>query len=170
MGRLKEFTDKNFGTTNFAQMQIDFACPTLSVRSGTIQWQNRGLLKKAINRCWPYPPIFKPKEAWVAAAFALPEAVEYLKSHGMELIIFVNVMDVGDLLTAGQLTTDYKSSILWQEIRRSLQDTNDLGIEVIHVKTRRFKLYDFNSRQSLVMAGEQAGKRAADALVQKYGF
>ena len=168
--RLKAFTDKNFGEIRFDKMEIDFACPSLSVWSGVIQWQNRGPLKRALDRCWPYPPVFKPKGDWVAAAFALPEAVAYLKSHGMELIIFVNIMDVGDLMTSEELTQDYKSSIMWQELRRSLKDTKDLGIEVIHVKTRKFKLYDFDSRRPLVMAGELAGRRAAEALVQKYGF
>ena len=169
--RLKKLTDQHFGLTPISQMKVDFSCPAIAVWSGVIQWQDRGLLKKAVSRCWPYPPLFEVKEDWVAAAFALPESVEYLKKRGMELIIFVNVMDIGDLLTSEEhLVTDYRSSILWQEVRRSLRNVDDLGIEVVQVKTRSFRLYDFENYRSLVMAGEQAGRQAARALIQKYGF
>ncbi len=171
--QLRDFINTHFQGVHIEKMKIKFACPALSVKSGVIQWQKQGLLIRAIRRCWPYPPIFQPKGAWVAATFSLPEAVQYLKKQGMELIIFVNVMDRGNLFTSEQHDQDYKSAILWQEVRRSLEDlkdSNDLGIEVISVKTRGFTLYDFESRRALVKAGRHAGKKASRKLMNKYGF
>ena len=167
---LKKFLDTGLGNTNFNQTKIDFACPSLSLQSGVIQWQNRGSLKRGIERCWPYPPMFEPKGNWVAAPFALAESIAYLKDRGVELIIFINVMGLGNLLDTEPLKTDYKSSIIWQEMRRHLNHTKDLGIEVIQVKTKMFKLYDLDHRKSLVLAGERAGKLAVQKLLHKYEF
>ena len=171
--RLEPFINTYFGEIRFNKMKVDFACPTLSVGSGILQWQNQGSLKRAIQRCWPYPPMFEPKGTWVAGAFAIPESITYLKNRGMDIIIFVNVMDGGDLLPPDQLTSDYRSSILWQTLRRFSNNTKileSLGVEVIHVKTKNFKLYSFDNRRSLVKLGEQAGKKAAEKLWSQYDF
>lgn len=175
VGNLGEFMKSSFGQKKFHQMKVGFACPSVSLRSGAIRWRERGSLQRGVEYCWPYPPLFKPKGDWVAAPFALVESMEYLKNQGVGLIIFVNVMDVGDLFGPEQIKEDYKSSLIWQEVRRSLRDgekyvSQNLGVEVIQVKTRKFKLYDFDKRQSLVLAGEQAGRQAVKRLLPKYGF
>ena len=173
ISHLKTFMDDTIGEIKFHEMKIDFACPALSIWSGIIQWQNKGSLQKALHRCWPYPPLFKPKGAWVAAAFALPESVVYLENRGMDVIVFVNVMDRGELLTTSQQTSDYKSSILWQALRHSLQNEKCFKqphVEVINIPTKNFKIYSFDNRRRLVTLGEQAGRRAAEKLWHKYAF
>ena len=146
-------------------MKIDFACPSLSIKNGNLQWQQGGRLQIALRRCWPYPPIFKSsKKAWVAAPFATRESVAYLKGRGVQLILFVNVMDTGPLFTDPSSFADYKSSLLWQEIRRAskhIQGTEDpdVHIEVISVPTRNFPLDSFDKHRALIHLGHRLEKK-----------
>ena len=135
-----------------------------------VVWQHRGALTKAVEKCLPYPPLFKPKSPWMAAAFAVPEAVEYLRKKGAHVILFVNVLGSGQLLEPKELMAEYTSAMLWQELRRSLERVKEKDVLVINVITTKNKIYDFSSRNALVMAGEKAGQLAADQLVERFGF
>lgn len=166
---LLPFIKKSLGKEKLENSQVPFYCPSLSLWSGTVVWQKQGPVSEAVERCLPYPPMFKPSNPWMAASFALKESVAFLKEKGMELILFINVLDGGTILKQEELLEDYKSAILWQELRRSLASQSG-DIEVIHVITRNFPIYDFDSRRKIVMAGEQAGAKVAQKLADKYGF
>ena len=43
-------------------------------------------------------------------------------------------------------------------------------MKVIKVNTRGTKITDFDSRRDLVKRGEEAGRKAAKMLAEKYGF
>ena len=85
-------------------------------------------------------------------------------------MILVNVLDRGELLEKRDVMEEFQASILWQEVRRRLNEDKQLATEVIDVPTKRYKLFDFDDRRSIVVAGERAGRRAAHRIAEKYGF
>lgn len=155
---------------SIAQMKVPFACPSVSIGSGYLAWQDSGSLERALEKCLPYPPIFKAKDSWMAASFAVKESIDYLKQKGIELIVLVNVLGEGELLSGDNLVENAPTAVLWQELRRSFQLQQGFASEVIQVNTRALNVQDFDARKQLVLAGEQAGKEAADRIALKYGF
>lgn len=150
--------------------KVEFACPSLSIWSGTLVWQTRGELKSVLSRCMPYPPMFKPAAPWMAAVFSVEDAVRYLKKRGYQVIVYVDVLGSGDLLQQDEALDDFESSLLWQEARRAQKSAQKLASDVIEVDTRSFKMFDFDARTGLVNAGEMAGAREVRKLADKYGF
>lgn len=170
INKMGKFLNKHLGTYRLQDMAVPFSCPSKSVVSGKLVWQRGGSSRKAIKRCMPYPPLFKPTGSWVAAATSIRESVAYLKKAGAELVIFVDVLGEGEVLSSQELLKEYRSAIIWQEVKRAIRMERHLATEVIDVNTRRFNILNFESRKSLLSAGEVAGRKAADRIVEKYGF
>lgn len=167
---LSGFLNKSLNGASIGSAKVRFACPSLSLWSGTVVWQKSGDMKKALERCLPYPPLFRPSSPWMAASYAVKEAAQYLMDKGAQLIVFVNVLDRGDLIKQNQVLKKSAAAILWHELRRHIKTQKGFAHEVIDVTTRQYKLYDFDDRQRIVKAGEQAGRRAASKIADKYGF
>ncbi len=173
---LRPFLSRQFQVNNASarieNAKIHFACPSLSLNRGSLQWQSRGSFAEAMNKCLPFPPLFRPEGEWSAASFALTEAAEYMRAQGVNLIILVNVLSAGELLGTEALGEDPSAVILWQELRRAMSEAQKTGVvqEVIEVNTRAHRLQDFEQRKRLVSAGERAGQAAARRLAEKYGF
>ncbi len=172
---LGPFLSRQFQGPNSSieRAKIHFACPSLSLQRAGLRWQTRGGFKEALERCLPFPPLFRAQQpSWSAAAFALREAVEHLRQQGVNLVILINVLSPGELVGAESLREDWASAILWQELRRSLAEAQSLeGVhEVIEVNTGAFPIQDFANRRQLVSAGERAGRAAARRIADKYGF
>lgn len=168
--KLQTFFKESFGKERIEQAKIPFACPTLSLVSGVVAWQRRGSFKDAMAKCLPYPPLFKATQPWMAGAFSLAESVALLKDSGAEVIVFVNVLGEGTVLKEQDLMDNYSAALLWQELRRYLNAEQKNVDEFIEVVTRSQSLYDFDSRNLLVVAGEQAGASLVRRLSEKYGF
>ena len=106
----------------------------------------------------------------MAAAFAVEDSVKYLHNQGADVILFVNVLGHNQLLGADELLAEYQSAILWQELRRKLNSFSGERVVRVEVKAPKINLYDFEERNSLVLAGERAGQEAVDKLIKEYGF
>lgn len=151
--------------------KIPFSCPTMALKNGRTYWQRRGRLVDAVSRCISFPPLFKPFSGKVTGdLFAMPSSVQYLKDRGVELIIYVDVIHKGELLPADNLSENYTSFLLWNEIRRLSVASHAMMGEVIQVNTGPFRLTDFDKKQTLVKKGESAGRAAVRQIVDKYGF
>lgn len=167
---LSEFFEKNLEKSDIGSMQVDFACPSLSIYSGTLSWQQRGSVMEALKKCMPYPPLFQPNDHWVAGAFSVDEAISRMKAAKIEVIVFVNVLSDGEPLKQDELKNSYVSAVVWQELIRHLKKSASAASYVVNVNTRNYKLLDFGSARSIFSAGEQAGEKAARELAKKYGF
>ncbi|MCB0355562.1 MAG: hypothetical protein KDD40_01055 [Bdellovibrionales bacterium] len=167
----KDFFQQNIGDKNIKDLEIPFACPSVSIWSGAIVWQESGSLQKAIEHCMPSPPLFKPKGPWMAALYANEEAVEFLQKKGMDVVLYVDVLGASQPLGTKDLMNEYTSALLWQELKRDIHriKSHDAVVKV-EANTLQFQLYDFNARSSLASAGEKAGLQAADILVENYNF
>lgn len=167
---LKEYFSRNLKGVAVDRAKLSFACPSLSIWSGTLVWQSRGKMDRVLSKCMPYPPLFRPSSPWMAASFAIEDSVRYLKKQGYKVIIYVNVLGTGELLSQDELLEEYQSALLWQEIRRSQKLSQKLATDVIQVDTRQYKMFDFDNRTGLVGVGELVGRRRARKIAEKYGF
>lgn len=167
---MDSFLSESFGAGAVEQTKIEFACPSLSMWTGTVVWQTRGDLKGVLSRCMPYPPMYRPSSPWMAAPFSVDEAVRFLKKKGYQIIVYVDVLGLGDLLPKDEAFEGYESTLLWHEIRRAQRANQKQATDVIEVDTTAFRIIGFDGRTALVGAGESAGVRAARKLADKYGF
>lgn len=167
---LEGFLTANLSNRNIGSAAVKFSCPSLSLLSGVVIWQDRGQFSDSLQRCLSYPPLYKPRGPWTAASFAVREAIAKLRSMGAELIVFANVLGPGELLDPAQLLSDYPSATLWQELKRSLESQKHEADEVVDIDTREFKINDFKQRKELVERGSLAGRKFAEELAKKYGY
>ncbi len=167
----KAYFDKNLGKGSMAQLKIPFACPSISILSGRIVWQELGPLRRAVERCMPSPPLFTPQSGWMAAMFSSEEAVDFLHKKGMDVVLYVDVLGKSQPLSTKELTTEFTSALLWQELKNDISRVqNSERVIKVGVNTLKFRLYDFSSRSSLSAAGNRAGRLAVDKLVENFDF
>lgn len=167
---LNGFFRENLNLRDVGQSAVPFFCPSLSLTQGTIIWQDRGPLARAVSNCLAYPPLFTSESLIMAGLFSYDEIISRFKREGYNVIILVNVLGDGPMFEAKFMKEDNATSLLWSEARRALWRAKSLVTDVIDVNTRGVMLSDFESRKLLVTAGEAAGERAAKQLVTKYGF
>jgi predicted acylesterase/phospholipase RssA len=167
---MDDYMQDAFGNEDIAGDKIPFSCPSRSMWSGVITWQNRGPAREAMKRCVPFPPLFKAQGTFIAAADAATEAVELLRAEGYNVIILVNVL--GSAMPVGQdsLLENLNYVILWQEIKRATLEAVKLNVEVVNVDTSSASTIAFDSKKDLISLGELAGAKAAGAMIGKYGF
>lgn len=167
---LNGFFQDSFGAEEIANSKIGFGCPSRSVWTGVVAWQNRGPFREAMKRCLPFPPIFKVQGTFLAGASQGTEAVEMLAKEGFNVIILVNVLGSAAPVGREALLENLNHVILWQEIKRAIQEVGRLNVEVINVDTSNFAMVQFEAKKDLILMGEVAGQKAASALISKYGF
>lgn len=166
---LGEYFQKNLKGFAVEKSQVHFACPSISLWTGSLVWENSGDLMKVMEKCLPYPPLFKPSGSWMAAAFSIEDSIKMLKKK-YSVVIYVNILGSGELLEKNEMMEEYPSALLWQEIRRSQREARQFATDVIDVDTKQFKMYDFENRRDLVNLGELAGLRGAKRIAKKYGY
>jgi NTE family protein len=149
---------------------LAFECPSRSLWTGVVVWQNRGLYKDVMKRCLPYPPLFRTQGTFLAGPSQVQEAIERLRGEGFNVIILVNVL--GSALPVAQDVAmdnlDYV--LLWQEVKHAMLEAEKLGVEVVNVDTSPYPMVQFEAKKDLLTLGESAGQKAAAALISKYGF
>lgn len=170
IGVMDSFLNETFGSEEISKARVPFTCPTRSIYSGVVGWQNKGQLKEVMKRCLQFPPIFRPQGTFLAGASQASEAVEMLVKEGYNVIILVNVL--GSALPVGQdgLKDNLNYVILWQEIRRAILETTRLNIDTVTVDTSNYPMLQFGAKKELISLGEAAGAKASAGLISKYGF
>jgi predicted acylesterase/phospholipase RssA len=167
---MDRFLNDIFGKDDVANSKIAFTCPSRSVWSGVISWQSRGPFKEAIKRCLAYPPVFKVKSSYMAGATQAVEAIEMLAREGFNVIIFVNVLGSAMPVAQEKLQDHMNQVILWQEVKRALNEASRLRVETVNVDTSAYPIVRFESRKDLMSLGERVGTQAAEQLISKYHF
>lgn len=167
---MDDFLSDAFGKDDVKSAKIEFECPTRSLYSGVIAWQNRGPFKAAVRRCLPYPPVFKIQGSFLAGATQATEAIEQLQKQGYNLIILVNVLGSSLPVAQDKLLDQATSVILWQEVKLALSQASRLNVETINVDTSAYPVMQFEAKKDLVQLGEAAGGKAATSIINKYGF
>lgn len=164
------FLQDAFGRDDASRAKVPFACPSRSLYTGVVTWQNRGPFKDVVKRCMAYPPVFQVQGTFLAGATQATEAIEQLTREGYNLILLVNVLGSAMPVPQDGLLENVNTVILWQEVKRALLEATRLGVETITVDTSAYPVMAFESKKDLVSLGEAAGRAAAANLISKYGF
>ncbi len=165
---MKDFFDTVFNGQLFERNRIDFACPTYSFTSEKMIWVNRGGMKEAMINCMAFPPYFKDNSGWIASPAAIEEAATYLKTRGVNYVVFVNVLGGEVSIRSGQ-DRNLTEQILWSEIKRELNRSR-IANSVININTSEHPLMDLDGRRSLVEIGAKGSRETVNKLIQQYGF
>lgn len=167
---MDDFLQDSFLKEDVAGAKIPFSCPSRSVVTGIVAWQNRGSLSGAVRHCLPYPPLFKVQGTFMAGASQATEAVDLLRREGYNVIILVNVLGSALPVAQDSLLDNGNYVILWQEVKRALAEASKYNVEVVNVDTSAYPMVQFESKKELIHLGETAGQSAAASLISKYGF
>jgi NTE family protein len=167
---LGDFLNDAFGKDEVGQSKVGFECPARSLWTGVIAWQDRGPLKDVMKRCLAYPPVFRVQGSFLAGASQASEAIQRLTKEGYDVILLVNVL--GSAMPVGResLLDNINHVILWQEVKRALNQASHLNVFTINVDTSAYPIMQFEAKKELIQLGEAAGNNAAAALIPKYGF
>ena len=170
IGIMDEFLTSAFGNEEISRSKLNFACPTRSLMSGVVSWQQKGLYREVLKRCMLFQPNFKPQGTFIAGPSQATEAVDWLVREGYNVIILVNPLGSALPVAQDALPENLNYVILWQEIKRALSETSRLNIDTVYVDTSNYPMNQFSSKKELIAIGESAGNKAATSLIQKYGF
>lgn len=163
-GYLKENLKDN------SRPSVNFECPSLRVGPGILYWPKISDLATAVESCLSYPPLLETASIDVAGAFAIRESVARLKNENYNVIILVNVLGDGPVVSKEEASSGSATQILWDEIRRQIWQAKSEVTDFIDVPTKGFSLTSFSSRKLLMTAGEAAGESAAKNIANKYGY
>lgn len=159
-----------FGKTATDQMRIPFACPMRRTWSGLVIWQSNGKLSDAVRHCLPYPPVFKTQGSSVAGTTAIREAARYLRSKGVGVIVYVDTLGTSLPRPQRDSMEHMDEVVLWQEVKYALGEASTLDMEVVRVDTSSVPVIGFGSVKELSSRAYVAGKKAAQRIIEKYGF
>lgn len=167
--KLNSFLDEVLGGVKLNETKIPFSCPAARVAHGEIRWSQPGSLKDEVKKCMAFPPYFLPQEGYTAAAFSLREAAEKMRNEGMDLIIFINVVDQGPVISEDKLGDEYVTQLLWKEGRDNLK-RQEVFVDKVIVVFLKDSILSYNSRKEIMSEGQESSKTAIKKLVEKYGF
>jgi NTE family protein len=168
--RLDNFIKRELGKKRHSEFRVKFSCPTYSINLRRVYWMTRGPVMQSLKHCMPYPPIFKPSGDRVAAVNAIEAAAKHLKSSGIDLVVFVDVLSQGRLMKKDKLLKSYQTGLLWINLQSYMKEMGKHVDEVITVNTKNYGIGNYSYRQVLVSAGARQGRRYAQKLLDKYGY
>lgn len=168
--RLSDFLADGFSRSQVRRTAISFNCPTQSLLTGELSWPKWGDLSAHVGRCMTYPPLFTVDSKASGAAASAPSAVQFLRREGIDIIVYVNVLNNGNLLDARVLPQGDASIMLWNEIRKMSRQAAPLVDEWVEVDTQGISMLEFGSRQNWISAGEKAGQEVVRKISERFGL
>ena len=167
---LAEFLDTAFGNAQIEKSKVEFACPAYWSKQDRFGLMTKGGMKEAMNACLPYPPLFAPNAGVVAAPLSIAESVSWLRAHGANVIVLVDVISAGDSMPAKLGGEDSNQNLLWSEMKREMVRGKTLVNHVITVNTAGHPLNDFNGRRILMENGSKSANDVISKMASQYGF
>lgn len=170
ISKLSSFLDASFAGLAVDRTRIDFACATATSGSEKTGFMNRGSMKAAMEKCVPYPPMYRA-EGGIAEPFAVDDAANWLRSRGANVVLLIDVLGQGEFIPGKSAQDGSNENLLWQEIRRQMYRAKAPYINhVIHVNTSGHPVTDFDGRRALMDAGAKAATDVCNKMVSQYGF
>lgn len=171
VGVLSGFFETVFAGARIEASKISFACPAYWSRVDRFGWMNSGLAKEAMRACVPYPPLFGDNAGVLAAPFSVEESASYLRARGANVIVLVNVLAQGEILSPKMLTEQLSDGVLWGEIRRDLMRVREPHVQVlININTAGHPVTDTAGRRALIELGSKGSAEAVGKMAAHYGF
>ncbi len=166
--QMTPFFELAFGANQIQQSTVKFGCPTVLLKNGKHRIWTSGPHKPALEKCLSFPPYFSATQGWVAGAFLVEEAAQWLRDQGAEIVVFVNVLARGNLLKEDRVNDEDIIQTLWWEGVRHLNSPIKGVNWVIGIHTRDFDILDFDAKQSFIIFGQEFGAAAAKKMTTEF--
>ncbi len=168
---LKDFFSDTFAGNTMERAKVPFACIGYSSRNDRISILEHGGFRDAMNHCVPYPPMFTDNGGMYAEPFAISEAAAWLRAHGANVVVLVNVMGQGEIFQSNLLGEQASENLLWNEIRRSMLASKAPTVNwVINVNTSGHPITDAEGRRAIMETGTKAAIEVVNKMTSLYGF
>lgn len=167
---LLEFTKKELGSKIINDFRKVFGCISISMKDEKPLVTDSGNVVNTLKNCIPYPPLFKPSGERIAGATYVKEAADFLRLNGIDVVVLVNVLGSGKLMTDEELVNQPANGALWLQLRKDLAQSESFVDYVVSVDTKGMGIRDFELRRSMVQVGGNDGRYHVSILSSKYGF
>ncbi|PIU00453.1 MAG: hypothetical protein COT74_05870 [Bdellovibrionales bacterium CG10_big_fil_rev_8_21_14_0_10_45_34] len=165
--KLNSFLDKSFLAVRLEAFDVKFACPTWSARGNQLVMEKQGTAKQVIKNCVGFLPYFAAND-FVAAPWAAPEAVNWLKEQGADIIVYVDVLGGQSPLKAGTYDDPW-SKLIWGQISQALYKLPNVT-EKVSLLNSQSEYLSLDSMRESIQAAYQIGKDLSQRLKSKYGL
>lgn len=167
--RIASFLDQVTAGRSAHEGRIGFSCPFLEVANDFVQWADQGTLKDAVMSCLSFPPIFEAKQR-VASPFAFRAAVKWLRNHGAQKVVVVNVLPSGEVTQSQNYAGGQALEFLWREVRNQMRLENE-GVDwTIDISTRGYSFHEVENLRSLVALGSKVTAAQIPSMKKRLGL
>ena len=170
VSQIMEFVKRELGPRNHESFKIPFTCLSFSTKEEKVSVNDNGNALQSIKSCLPYPPLFKISGNTVASVSHIKKAVEVLREQGMDVVVLVNIISSGKMVSEADYQQQPAVANLWLEIKKQLRESESLVDYTINVDTKNFYLNNFEMRRAFVQMGGNDGRYHLNILSNKYGF
>lgn len=137
--------------------KLPFACPSLNLKKSQVFMLARGRLDQLLPYCASYPPVTSPYDSSISANRDITGAAEYLRSKGVNYILFVNVL-------SGVPAQD---SVPWLELAYDLRK-KWVGVdERLDIVIDQKSVRDYKLQTELIQLGFDQSATVVERLAQK---
>lgn len=159
---LDRFLQENFKGMDMSQTKIEFACSSMNRKTSHVKLFETGEMSETLKKCIAYPPLFRGQDNDWAAPSAGAKALAWLKSQGVNRVIYLDVL--------GE-TVPYKAenkqeeawATMWSQAQTELKGLLP-EVDWITLPVQEFSMTDFDKRRELVLRGERSAKQYSNAL------
>jgi hypothetical protein len=170
ISRLDGFLEETLKGIDISQTKVPFGCPVRTVFNSEVNWIDSGDAMTEIKSCLSVFPYFKPHQKSFSAVTAVQEASKWLRQKGVDIVIFVNVIEGGALLTGDAVEDEYEVQMVWNEYKTSLK-AQSIGInEIIGIYTQDTGILSWEKSRDMILHGASIGRSASVRMINKYGF
>ncbi|MCC6138102.1 MAG: hypothetical protein IT287_05685 [Bdellovibrionaceae bacterium] len=165
-----KYLNKIFASERVESTKVPFACSYIKNETASSALITKGVVRNVLKNCWQYPPLFSVADSH-AAPYALADAVSYLKKHGAELIVLINVLESPSQKDFTNWNDSSWVWFSWVPVHVALKTARSIGVhETINLDTSAFSMIDFDQRLRLIQVGKQGAASQIDQLIKKYDF
>ncbi len=160
---LSGFLQNALGSTKAEDAKINFACPSYNLVKRQVFIMSRGPMTAMLPYCLPFVPFFKPYEQNIAALTSLTVAIKFLKSKGVNYIIYVDLL--GEKTVPFFAETDSSENMEWATVAEALESQLMEVNRVIAVPLNGLYINDFSKRREMSQKGQEAGRAASREII-----
>lgn len=156
----------------FAQWKVEnlkhpFVCAAWNMEKKQTYLMQKGGLAQLLPFCLSYPPLFQPYKKNVAGLGDIRSVTDYMRSKGVNYILFVNVLDSAPAML---FNDDLGASVAWSAMMSQYQRQRNGIDEVVGINLRDYQLKDFGKKREIMSKSSDLAARAVAPWAQKLGF
>ncbi len=162
---LNPFLQNIFGNLKNEGAKVEFSCPSYNFEKRQTFMMNRGLYISFLPYCLPSIPFYKPHGQSVAASTALSLSAKYLRSKGINYIIYVDLLSDKEATFLRQ--NDSAIYTYWVTVAQSIENQLAEVDKVIPVSLSGLYLDDFSQRREMILKGQESVRLLLSQIINE---